>query len=201
MGTVSRDSEGRSGGGVCLWLTGRSGAGKSTLVAALTPLLDQHGREYSILDVVPLLAKHPLERTSEGKLLRKAFVAGEITRHGGIAICVTVSARASTREAARAVVGPDRFVEVYLDAPAEVCLERKGRREKATPLHKRLRRSARRWKSRLLRAESTDYQPPTNPDFTVDSVRTPPDEAARALVDLLIRRGFIDGSGTADEPR
>ena len=61
--------------GICLWLTGRSGAGKSTLTKALLPLLEREGRAVTVLDVVPYLAKHWFERSSEGKLLRKAFVA------------------------------------------------------------------------------------------------------------------------------
>ena len=87
--------------GICIWLTGRSGAGKTTLVRAFTPLLD----------TVPELAKQRFERSSEAKLARKAYVAAEVVRHGGIAICVTVSARAQTREAAKARVGAAQFLE------------------------------------------------------------------------------------------
>ena len=68
--------------GVCIWFTGRSGAGKSTITRALLPMLAESRRTVSVLDVVPLLKKRWCERTSEGKLLRKAFVASEIVNEG-----------------------------------------------------------------------------------------------------------------------
>ena len=64
-----------AGSGACIWFTGLSGSGKSTTAQALVPLLEARGRTVTVLDVVPELAKHWSERTSEGKLIRKAFVA------------------------------------------------------------------------------------------------------------------------------
>lgn len=181
--------------GVCVWLTGRSGAGKSTVTAALVPMLEALGRSVSVYDVVPLLAKHWFEPTSEGKLLRKAYVAGEVARHGGIAICVTVSARADVRERARRIIGPERFVEVHFDVPPEVSAERKATRTKKPPMIKRLRRMVRRWRS--LGRSTTGYQKPTDADLTVDTVSVPPEENAKAILGLLMAKGFVAGS---DEP-
>lgn len=175
--------------GVCIWFTGRSGAGKSTVTSALVPLLERRGRLVSVLDVVPLLAKARCERTSEGKLLRKAFVAGEIARHGGIAICVTVSARRRVRAAAREIVGADRFVEIYADAPADVTAGRKAERIKKPPLGKRIRHAVRRLRS--LRRRPDAYEVPVAPDLAIDTVTVPPGENALAIVDLLVERGFL----------
>ncbi len=175
--------------GVCIWLTGRSGAGKSTVTAALIPMLEGLGRTVSVYDVVPLLAKRWFERTSEGKLLRKAYVAGEVARHGGIAICVTVSARAEIREKARAIVGSDRFLEVYVDVPPDVSAARRSQRTKKPPLLKRIRRSV-----RALRGGESGYQVPSHPDLTIDTVTLAPEENARALMRLLIERGFVEPS-------
>jgi len=177
--------------GVCIWFTGRSGAGKSTITNQLIPRLEACGRTITLLDVVPLLAKQWCEKTSEGKLLRKGFVASEVVRHGGIAICVTVSARRETREAVRQMVGSDNFVEVYVDVPQEVALARKAKRPKKRPLIKR----ARAWLRQILNAirpgESVSYEKPTSADLIFDATSQPPEETSEAIFQLLIERGFL----------
>jgi sulfate adenylyltransferase len=189
--------------GACLWLTGVSGSGKSTLTRALLPRLQAHGRTVTVLDVVPLLAKLPGERTSEGKLLRKAFVAGEIAKHGGIAICVTVSARRHVREQARSIVGNDRFVEVFVDVPREVAAQRREARGRRAPLGRRLRGLVRSAVSRLRRRPPSDYEAPTAPDVTIDALNERPDEGVTAIVQVLIDRGLLlpaDRSDPVAEP-
>jgi sulfate adenylyltransferase len=152
-------------------------------------MLEDLGRTVSVYDVVPLLAKRWFERSSEGKLLRKAYVSGEVARHGGIAICVTVSARAEVREAARAIVGADRFLEVHVDVPPDISAARRSQRTKKAPLLKRIRRSLRR-----LRGSESGYQIPVRADLTIDTVTVAPEENARALLRLLVERGFIEPS-------
>ncbi len=175
--------------GVCIWLTGRSGAGKTTVTNALVPLLERQGTNVTVLDVVPELAKHWAERTSEGKLIRKALVAREVARHGGIAICVTVSARADVRARARSVVGSERFLEVYFDTPHEVSAGRKASRTKRTPAIKRLRRAVRRLRRPGRTGDS--YQPPESPDLVVSTAGTSPHQNAEAVLTLLVERGFV----------
>lgn len=184
--------------GVCIWFTGRSGAGKSTVTRALVPMLEQQGRVVTLLDVVPLLAKSWCERTSEGKLLRKALVAGEVARHGGIAICVTVSARRQVRDAAREIVGAGRFLEVYTDIPPHVSAARKAERTKKPPLLKRVRRALRRVRSRRGGADA--YEVPTAPDLALDTVSVPPEHNARTILDLLVERGFVRSDGGPTSP-
>jgi sulfate adenylyltransferase len=184
--------------GACLWLTGVSGSGKSTLTRALLPRLQAHGRTVTVLDVVPLLAKLPGERTSEGKLLRKAFVAGEIAKHGGIAICVTVSARRHVREQARSIVGSDRFVEVFVDVPREVAAQRREARGRRVPLARRLRKLARSAVSRLRRRPPSGYELPLAPDVTVDALNGRPEEGATAIVQVLLDRGLLRSADRSD---
>ena len=105
------------------------------------PSFCECGRTISILDVLPLLKKRWCERTSEGKLLRKAFVAREVALHGGVAICVTVSARS--------LVGPEKFVEVFVDVPPDVAAARRARRKRKPSRAKRAKQALRRTMSRL----------------------------------------------------
>jgi len=174
--------------GVCIWFTGRSGAGKSTVTRDLVPLLEGRGRLVSVLDVVPLLAKSWCERSSEGKLLRKAFVAGEVARHGGIAVCVTVSARSRVRDTARRIVGADHFLEVFADAPAQVTAARKAARNRRPSMRKRVRHAIRSLRSL---GGGDGYEIPSAPNLIIDTVSVPPERNAQAIVDLLVARGFL----------
>jgi len=177
--------------GVCIWFTGRSGGGKSTITRALLPMLTQNRRSVSVLDVVPLLKKRWCERTSEGKLLRKAFVAGEIVKHGGVAICVTVSARAEIRQAARDIIGADRFLEVLVEVPPEVALARKARRKRKPSLLKRSKHWLRRQVARSPFRSTTGYDDATSPDLIVDTTTQSAEEGAQAIYRLLQERGFL----------
>lgn len=179
--------------GVCIWFTGRSGVGKSTTTKALLPLFEQCQRTVTVLDVVPLLAKCWCERTSEGKLMRKGFVAKEVVRHGGVAICVTISARHEIREAVRQLVGPDNFIEVFVDAPLEVSAERKAsRKNKPRPLLKRIKFSVRRSLKYVPFRKQRTYDRPLSSDLTIDSTVLSPEECAQTIFQLLIDRGFVD---------
>jgi len=177
--------------GVCVWFTGRSGAGKSTTARVLTKLLQEHGREVTVLDVVPWLEKAAGEKTSEGKLMRKGHVAAEVVRHGGAVICVTISSRPEIRRAARELIGEDHFVEVLMEAPPEVCWERKTSRTHKPSLSKRVKA----WLRRVMRPEaqtrSAPDQPIHEPDLTLNTTASTPEENARAIFQYLVDAGFV----------
>jgi sulfate adenylyltransferase len=195
---ISRDEglDPPGGRGVCIWLTGPSGAGKSTVTNELLPLLGEIGRTVSVLDVVHVLRKMPCERTSEGKLLRKAFVAGEVARHGGIVICVTVSARRRIREEARRMIGSDRFIEVLIDAPEEVTATRKAARQRKPSLAKRAKRAVGPIVARIAFRGRDEYEAPVAPDLRIDTGLRTPTEGAQAIFELLLERGFVVTPGT-----
>jgi sulfate adenylyltransferase len=176
--------------GACIWLTGPSGAGKTTLTNALLPLLIAAGRTVTVLDTVPLLAKVPGERGSRGKLLRKAFVASEIVRHGGIAICVTVSTRRAVREEARAIVGADRFVEVHFDLPPELAAARRAQRGRKRSTLKRAKRTAARFAGRLS-GRTHGYEAPLSPEVTIDAAACSAEDGAQLIFDALRARGYL----------
>ncbi|NLG50884.1 MAG: bifunctional sulfate adenylyltransferase/adenylylsulfate kinase, partial [Chloroflexi bacterium] len=111
--------------GVCVWFTGLSGAGKSTTAEILTVLLQENGRQVTVLDgdVVRTHLSKGLGFSKEDRdinIRRIGFVAAEIVRHGGVAICAAVSPYRATRNDVRNMVGPDHFVEVFVDTPIDV---------------------------------------------------------------------------------
>ena len=112
--------------GVCIWFTGLSGAGKSTTAEVLTQLLLQFGRTLTVLDgdVVRTHLSKGLGFSKEDRdtnIRRIGWVAAEIVRHGGTAVCAAISPYRAIRNEVRGMVGSEHFVEVFVDTPIEVC--------------------------------------------------------------------------------
>ena len=173
--------------GLCIWLTGLSGSGKSTTAAVLEVLLLEAGRQVTELDgdVVRTHLSKGLGFTREDRdtnILRIGFVASEIVRHGGTVMCAAVSPYRETREAVRAMVDEDQFIEVFVDTPLSVCEQRdvKGMYAKA-----------RRGEIKEFTGISDPYEAPLNPEITLDTVGFTPEENARRIMAELARRGFV----------
>jgi sulfate adenylyltransferase len=172
--------------GVCLWFTGLSGAGKSTTAEILTVLLLEHGRQVTLLDgdVVRTHLSKGLGFDKEDRdtnIRRIGFVAAEIVRHGGVAMCAAVSPYRATRNDVRNMVGTEHFVEVFVDTPLEECERRdiKGMYAKA-----------RRGEIKGFTGIDDPYESPRHAEITLDTVSHTPEENARAILDYLIQRGF-----------
>ena len=175
--------------GVCVWFTGLSGAGKSTTAEILTALLLQHGRQATILDgdVVRTHLSKGLGFSKDDRdtnIRRIGFVASEIVRHGGIAICAAVSPYRITRGDVRAMVGSDQFVEVFVDTPIEVCEQRDV---------KGLYAQARRGEVRGFTGIDDPYEAPESAEITLDTVSCTAQENARRIMDHLRDQGFVRG--------
>ena len=173
--------------GVCIWFTGLSGSGKSTTAEMLTWFLLDHGRHVSVLDgdvVRTHLSKGlGFSKTDRDTNVRRiGFVASELVRFGGVVICAVVSPYQATRNDVRNMVGNDRFVEVYVDTPLEVCELRdvKGFYAKA-----------RRGELKGFTGIDDPYEPPDHPEITLDTVNYAPQDNANFIIDYLIEQGFI----------
>jgi sulfate adenylyltransferase len=113
---------------------------------------------------------------------RIGFVATEIARHGGVAICAAVSPYLMTRNEVRDMVGPDHFIEVFVDTPLEVCEQRDA---------KGMYAKARRGEITGFTGIDDPYEPPTHPEITLDTVARTPEENARRILAYLMQRGFV----------
>ncbi len=173
--------------GLCIWLTGLSGSGKSTTAAVLSVLLLEAGRQVTELDgdVVRTHLSKGLGFSREDRdtnILRIGFVASEIVRHGGTVMCAAVSPYRGTRDAVRAMMDEDQFIEVFVDTPLSVCEQRdvKGMYAKA-----------RRGEIKEFTGISDPYETPLNPEITLNTVDCSPEENARRIMAELAERGFV----------
>jgi sulfate adenylyltransferase len=173
--------------GACIWFTGLSGSGKSTTAEILTSLLLERGRQVTLLDgdVVRTHLSKGLGFSPEDRdtnILRIGFVAGEIARHGGTVICAAISPYRSTRNEARKMVGEERFIEVFVDTPIDVCEQRDV---------KGLYARARRGQITGFTGVDDPYEAPINPEITLDTVGFSAEDNAHKIIDYLEERGFI----------
>jgi len=173
--------------GACIWLTGLPGAGKSSNAEAITNMLLERGRQVTLLDgdVVRNTLSRGLSFSKEDRetnIMRIGYVASEIVRHGGVVVCAAVSPYRATRNEIRNIVGQDHFVEVFVDAPLEVCKQRdpKG-------LYSRVRRGE------LTGVSGIDlpYEAPRHSEIVLDTVKSSVEENARCVIDFLSARGFL----------
>ena len=173
--------------GVCIWFTGLSGSGKSTTAEILTQQLMEHGRQVTVLDgdVVRTHLSKGLGFSKEDRdinIRRIGFVASEIVRHGGTAVCAAVSPYRATRGDVRRMTGEDQFVEVFVDTPLDVCEKRD---------HKGLYAKARRGEIKGFTGIDDPYEPPVYPEIKLDTVDKSPEENAEIILGYLIEQGFI----------
>lgn len=173
--------------GVCVWLTGLSCAGKSTIAEILTTLLLAAGRRVTLLDgdVVRTMLSKGLGFSAEDRNLniqRIGFVAAEIVRHGGVAIVAAISPYRAARDQVRKSIGRQNFIEVFVDAPLDVCEARDG---------KGMYARARRGEITHFTGVDDPYEAPLNPDLVLDTVNSTAEESARTVYEKMRANGFI----------
>jgi sulfate adenylyltransferase len=177
--------------GFTVFFTGLSGAGKSTIANALmVKLLELGGRSVTLLDG-DIVRKHlssELGFSMEHRninILRIGFVASEITKNGGIAICAPIAPYRATRREVRDMISPvGGFLEVHVSTSIEVCEQRD---------RKGLYAKARAGLIKEFTGVSDPYEEPENPEMVIDTMAYSPDEAAHRVILKLESMGFIKG--------
>jgi sulfate adenylyltransferase len=172
--------------GICIWFTGLSGSGKSSTAEVLVSLLMEYGKQITILDgdVIRTHLSKGLGFSKEDRdtnILRIGFVAGEIVRHGGVAICAAISPYRAARNEARKMVG-DNFVMVYMDTPIEVCEQRDS---------KGLYAKARRGEIKGFTGVDDPYEPPIKPEISLHTEDISIEDNAHRIIGYLKSQGYL----------
>ena len=182
--------------GLTVFFSGLSGAGKSTIANVLmTKFLEVGGRPVTLLDG-DLVRKHLSSELGFSKehrdinIRRIGYVASEITKNGGIAICAPIAPYDATRKDVRAMIEPvGGFILVHLSTSVEVCEQRD---------RKGLYAKARAGILKEFTGISDPYEEPTDAEVRINTAELTPEEAAQEIILHLEREGFIGmNRGTA----
>ena len=166
-----------------VWLTGLSGAGKSTIANLVEQRLHALGKHTYLLDGDNV--RHGLNRdlgfTEADRvenIRRVAEVARLMLDAGLITLVSFISPFRAERDMARALAGPDEFVEVFVDTPLAVAEERDP---------KGLYKKARKGELKHFTGIDSPYEPPAQPELRIDTVAESPEAAADRIVAYLLR--------------
>jgi sulfate adenylyltransferase len=177
--------------GFTVFFSGLSSAGKSTIAhVLLTKFEEIGGRPVTLFDG-DLVRKHLSSELGFSKehrdlnIRRIGYVASEITKNRGIAICAPIAPYDSTRKEVRSMIEPvGGFLMVHLSTPIEVCEERD---------RKGLYAKARAGILKDFTGVSDPYEPPTDAEVVINAAELTPEEAAQKIILHLEREGFIGG--------
>src|SRR6185503_16070045 len=173
--------------GFCVWFTGLSASGKSTTAEILTVLLQEFGRQVTLLDgdIVRNHLSRGLGFSKEDRdsnIRRIGFVAAEIVKHQGTVICAAVSPYRATRNDVRSLIGTDRFIEVFVNTPLEECERRDV---------KGMYKKARSGELKNFTGINDPYEPPVSPELELETTDNSAEDNARIIIAYLVERGFI----------
>ncbi len=175
--------------GFTVFFTGLSGSGKSTIAKALlVKLLEMGGRPVTLLDG-DLVRKHLSSELGFSKehrdlnILRIGYVASEITKNGGIAVCAPIEPYESVRRGVRNMIAPlGGFMLVHVATPIEVCEERD---------RKGLYAKARAGIIKEFTGISDPYEEPADADVVIDTTEVSPEQAAHQIILHAEREGYV----------
>ncbi len=191
---LRRSSPPRARQGFTVFFTGLSGSGKSTIAnVLLVKLLELGGRAVTLLDgdMVRKNLSSELGFSKEHRdinIRRIGYVASEITKNGGIAICAPIAPYDKTRKDVRAMIDPTGgFILVHAATSIEVC---EGRDRKG------LYAKARAGLVKEFTGISDPYEAPTDAELVIDTANNTPAEAAQEILLYLEKEGFIGGGGS-----
>jgi sulfate adenylyltransferase len=179
--------------GVTIFFTGLSGSGKSTIANALiTKFLETGGRPVTLLDgdLVRKNLSSELGFSKEHRdinIRRIGYVASEITKNGGIAVCAPIAPYEATRKAVRQMIEPfGGFILVHAATSIEVCEQRD---------RKGLYAKARAGIVKEFTGISDPYEVPSDAEVVIDTAKLSPEEAAQTIILHLEREGFVGANG------
>ena len=179
----------RQGQGFTVFFTGLSGSGKSTIANVLmVKFLEMGGRPVTLLDgdLVRKNLSSELRFSREHRdinIQRIGFVASEITKNGGIAICAPIAPYESVRRHNRALIRQGGgYILVHVATPLEVCEQRD---------RKGLYAKARAGIIKEFTGISDPYEEPADAEVVIDTTDVTQEEAAQQIILFLEKEGYV----------
>ncbi|MFH0982269.1 MAG: adenylyl-sulfate kinase [Planctomycetota bacterium] len=173
--------------GCLIWLTGLSGSGKSTVAYTLEHALVQRGHLAYVLDGDNI--RHGLNKNlgfsaeDRQENIRRIGEVGTLFVDAGlIAMTAFISPYRADRDAARALLKPGEFIEVYMDAPLEVCEQRDP---------KGLYKKARAGEIKGFTGIDDPYEPPLKPELVLKTANLSPQQGSAMIIQLLESKGLL----------
>ena len=175
--------------GLTLFFTGLSGSGKSTIANGLMVKLKEYEKRAITLldgDIVRTHLSSELGFSKEHRdlnITRIGFVASEITKNGGIAICAPIAPYEKSRETNRQLISDyGNYIEIYISTPLETCERRDT---------KGLYAMARQGKIKGFTGIDDPYEAPKNPSLEIDTTDITEEEAIQKVILFLEKEGYI----------
>jgi adenylylsulfate kinase len=175
--------------GWCVWITGLPGSGKSVVSEALLQLLDDEGIHAQLLSADALrkvLTPKPSYSLEERDAVYATLVyfAGLLTVNGvNVVIDATGNLRRFRDDARKRI---SKFIEVYLECPMEVCMDREAKRWKTHLAPRKIYSRALKGEAPTVPGIGQPYEPPSNPEVTVNTAKCSPQESAREILQKLL---------------
>jgi len=171
--------------GFTVWLTGLPSAGKTTLAKLLVSELQERGHGVELMDG-DIVRQHLCKGLGFSKedrdenIRRIGFVCGLLTKHGGVAVAAAISPYRAVRDAVRELIG--NFVEVYVKASVETCIQRdvKGLYKKALA-----------GEIRGFTGIDDPYEPPLKPELTIETEMESPRASVARIFRGLEELGYV----------
>jgi adenylylsulfate kinase len=176
-----------------VWITGLPASGKSTITRTLVRELASRGVKVAVLEsdaLRQLLTPRPTYSEPERDTFYRSmvYIGSLLVTHGVPVIFDATANRRAYRAAARSAI--ERFAEVYVECPLDVCVKRDP---------KGIYRRSRSGEASTVPGAQASYEPPAHPDVVVPG-NGDASEAARAIVEVLVRRGYVSRAPRATTP-
>ncbi len=170
-----------------VWFTGLSGSGKSTLADAMEKELFRMGLHTYILDgdnirngINSDLSFSAIDRSEN--IRRIAEISALFLDAGIIVLASFISPYQEDREKAKAIIGADNFIEVYVSTPLQVCESRDV---------KGLYKKARAGEIKSFTGISSRYEPPISPDIEISTANTSKEQAVKKILEYITQRCIV----------
>lgn len=175
--------------GWCVWITGLPGSGKSVVSQALMKLMSRKRVRVQLLssdELRKVLTPTPDYSLEERDIVYRTlvYIAHLLTANGtNVIIDATGNLRSYRDEARRQI---PQFIEVYLECPFEVCMEREVKRVNTHNAPRRIYSKAFEGKAPTVPGVGQPYEPPLRPEVTINTIAWSPMECARLIVKKLL---------------